>query len=155
MCVVLFFSWKQGRERARIVNVIGTEGRTIEIGRKKTELFDGSASTVARSQQPVTNVRSRYVFTTATSLNHSFYEGGLQLESCRTPWPAFTSLRFDLNCLYWKSTRREFLREILYKNIAIIAIQHSKMHFVDTFGDFSILLSEIHSSPSGKFPYTY
>ena len=34
-------------------------------------------------------------------------------------------------------TRREFLREILYKNIAIIAIQHSKMYFVDTFGDFS------------------
>ena len=55
-----------------------------------------------------------------------------------------------------KCTRREFLREILYKNIAIIAIQHSKIHFVDTFGDFShTLLSEIHSSPSGKFPYTY
>ena len=35
-----------------------------------------------------------------------------------------------------KATRREFLREILYKNIALIAIQHSKMHFVDTFGDF-------------------
>ena len=34
-------------------------------------------------------------------------------------------------------TRREFLWEILYKNIAIIAIQHSKMYFVDTFGDFS------------------
>ena len=34
-------------------------------------------------------------------------------------------------------TRREFLREIFYKNIAIIAIQHSKMYFVDTFGDFS------------------
>ena len=32
---------------------------------------------------------------------------------------------------------REFLREILYKNIAIIAIQHSNMYFVDTFGDFS------------------
>ena len=34
-------------------------------------------------------------------------------------------------------TRREFLREILYKNIAIIAIQRSKMDFVDTFGYFS------------------
>ena len=34
-------------------------------------------------------------------------------------------------------TRREFSRDILYNNIAIIAIQHSKMHFVDTFGDFS------------------
>ena len=33
-------------------------------------------------------------------------------------------------------TRSEFLREILYKNIAVIAIQHSKMYFVDTFGDF-------------------
>ena len=34
-------------------------------------------------------------------------------------------------------TQRELLWEILYKNIAIIAIQHSKMHFVDTFGDSS------------------
>ena len=33
--------------------------------------------------------------------------------------------------------RREFMREILYDNIAIIAIQHSKIYFVDTFGDFS------------------
>ena len=33
--------------------------------------------------------------------------------------------------------RRKFLMEILYTNITIIAIQHSKMHFVDTFGDFS------------------
>ena len=33
--------------------------------------------------------------------------------------------------------RREFSREIFYENIAIIAIQHSKMSFVDTFGDFS------------------
>ena len=32
---------------------------------------------------------------------------------------------------------RIFFRKILYKNIAIIAIQHSKMYFVDTFGDFS------------------
>ena len=35
------------------------------------------------------------------------------------------------------ATRKEFLREILYNNIAIIAIQHSKIYFVDTFGDFS------------------
>ena len=34
-------------------------------------------------------------------------------------------------------TRREFLREILYNNIAIIAIKQSKIYFVDTFGDFS------------------
>ena len=43
-----------------------------------------------------------------------------------------------------ESAWREFSREILYKNIAIIAIQHSKMYFVNT-----------HSRPSGKFPYTY
>ena len=36
-----------------------------------------------------------------------------------------------------KGTRVEFLREILYNNIAIIAIQHSKIYIVDTFGDFS------------------
>ena len=34
-------------------------------------------------------------------------------------------------------TRREFLREILYNNIAIISIQYSKINFVDTLGDFS------------------
>ena len=39
--------------------------------------------------------------------------------------------------IWESSTRRKFLREILYKNIAIIAIQHSKIYFVDTFGDFS------------------
>ena len=39
--------------------------------------------------------------------------------------------------LSYKCTRRELLREILYKNIAIIARQHSKIYFVDTFGDFS------------------
>ena len=32
------------------------------------------------------------------------------------------------------ATRREFLRDVLYKNIAIV---NSKMYFVDTFGDFS------------------
>ena len=39
-----------------------------------------------------------------------------------------------------ESTRREFLREILYKNIAIIAIQRSKIYFVDTLGDFSYIV---------------
>ena len=34
-------------------------------------------------------------------------------------------------------TRREFFREIPYNNIAIIAIQHSKIKFIHTFGDFS------------------
>ena len=38
--------------------------------------------------------------------------------------------------LHWHQAQREFLREILYKNIAIIAIQHSEIYFVDTFGDF-------------------
>ena len=42
---------------------------------------------------------------------------------------------FHLTLRYF--TRREFLREILYKNVAIIAIQHSKIYFVVTFGDFS------------------
>ena len=37
----------------------------------------------------------------------------------------------------YQPTRREFFREILYNNIATIAIQHSKIYFVDTFGDFS------------------
>ena len=36
-----------------------------------------------------------------------------------------------------RTTRREFFREILYNNIAIIAIQHSTINFVDIFGDFS------------------
>ena len=34
-------------------------------------------------------------------------------------------------------TRREFFREILYNNIAIVSIKHSKIYFVDTFGNFS------------------
>ena len=36
-------------------------------------------------------------------------------------------------------TRREFLREILHNIIAIIAIQHSKIYFVDT--DFSYIVA--------------
>ena len=40
------------------------------------------------------------------------------------------------HCSKMNGTRREFLRKILYNNIAKIAIQHSKMYFVDTFGDF-------------------
>ena len=52
-------------------------------------------------------------------------------------------------------TRSEFLREILYKNIAIIAIQHGKFILLRPQAIFPILLGKIHSSPSGKFPYTY
>ena len=52
-------------------------------------------------------------------------------------------------------TRRKFLREILYKNIAIIAIQHGKFILLTPLAIFPILLGEIYSSPSGKFPYTY
>ena len=37
----------------------------------------------------------------------------------------------------YNNARREFFREILYNNIAIISIQHSKINFFDTFGDFS------------------
>ena len=53
------------------------------------------------------------------------------------------------------STRREFLRKILYKNIAIIAIQHGKFNLLAPLAIFPILLGEIHSSPFGKFSYTY
>ena len=45
--------------------------------------------------------------------------------------------------------------EILYKDIAIIAIQHIKIILFTSLAIFTILLSEIHSSPSDKFPYTY
>ena len=54
-----------------------------------------------------------------------------------------------------KFTRREFLREILYKNMATIAIQHGKFIFLTPLAIFPILLGEIHLNPSGKFPYTY
>ena len=51
---------------------------------------------------------------------------------------AYTHTRTNSSTFFSrKHTRREFLREILYKNIAIIAIQQSKIHFVDIFGDFS------------------
>ena len=52
-------------------------------------------------------------------------------------------------------TRKEFLREILYKNIAIIAIQHGKCILLTRLAILSILLGEIHSNPCGKFSYTY
>ena len=53
------------------------------------------------------------------------------------------------------ATQREFLREIFYKNIEIIAIQHGKFILLTPLAIFPILLGEIHSSPSGKFLYTY
>ena len=58
-------------------------------------------------------------------------------------------------CQIFLYTRREFLREILYKNIAIIATQHGKFILLTPLAIIPILLSEIHSSPSGKFSYTY
>ena len=61
----------------------------------------------------------------------------------------FCLLRFGF------TTRREFFREILYKNIAIIAIQHGKFILLTPLAIFPILLGEIHSSLSGKFSYTY
>ena len=45
--------------------------------------------------------------------------------------------------------------EILYKSIAIIAIQHGKFILLTPLAIFPILLGESHSSPSGKFSYTY
>ena len=43
-----------------------------------------------------------------------------------------------ITCVFHlQSAGREFCREILYNNIAIIAIQHSEINFIDTFGDFS------------------
>ena len=45
-----------------------------------------------------------------------------------------------------------FLREILYKNVATIAIQHGKFILLSPLAIFPILLGEIHSSPSGEFP---
>ena len=53
------------------------------------------------------------------------------------------------------TTWRESLRNILYKNIAIIATQHGKFILLTPLAIFPILLGEIHSSSSGKFPYTY
>ena len=53
------------------------------------------------------------------------------------------------------SARREFLRQILYKNITIIAIQRGKFILLTPLAIFPILLGDNHSSPSGKFPYTY
>ena len=53
------------------------------------------------------------------------------------PWrtsDVVPSMRTSIKSLH---TRKEFLKEILYNSIAIIAIQHSNIYFVDTFGDFS------------------
>ena len=70
---------------------------------------------------------------------------------------AFTNLysRNMLDMFFFFSTRIEFLREILCKNIAIIAIQHDKFILLTPLAIFPILLGETHSIPSGKFPYTY
>ena len=45
-------------------------------------------------------------------------------------------LKDGMSVVISNHARSGFLREILYENIAIIAIQHSKLYFVDTFGDF-------------------
>ena len=66
-------------------------------------------------------------------------------------WCDVTS--FDVLKVFF--TRREFLRGILYKNIAIISIQHSKIILFTPLAIFTILLGEIPSSSSVKFPYTY
>ena len=76
-------------------------------------------------------------------------------DTCFSASPLF-SIAKSLIRRWLKSNhaRREFLREILHKNTAIMVIQHSKIYFADTFGNFPMVLSEIHSSPPGKFPYT-
>ena len=44
-----------------------------------------------------------------------------------------------------KTTRREFLREILYRNIAVIAIRHSNINFFHPLcAHYSILCSKPH-----------
>ena len=68
--------------------------------------------------------------------------------------PLLPTCNLSVSTLPCMSTRRELLREILYKNIALIAIQHGKFILLTTLAIFPILLGEIHSSPSGKFPYT-
>ena len=45
-------------------------------------------------------------------------------------------LTFSLHTSKQFYIRREFMREILYSNIAIIVIQHSKIYFVDNFVEF-------------------
>ena len=53
------------------------------------------------------------------------------------------------------SIRREFLREILYNNIAIIAIQHSKVHFVDNVAKFAISVWRLSRYWVVKFTIVY
>ena len=67
------------------------------------------------------------------------------------PSVPFSSLYFSVRV----STRREFLREILYKIIAILPYSMVKFILLIPLAIFPILLGEIHSSPSGKFPYTH
>ena len=64
---------------------------------------------------------------------HFFRDCRLETDSVKWPTVSVQVFRsFPVPC-----ARREFLREILYKNITIIAIQYSKIYFLDTFGQFS------------------
>ena len=97
-------------------------------------------------------VLSRYVFDAATQncrghwVNESTAASKLQLvkqhATSMIRWHGLcilvhSSVTETQNVKLENCTRREFLREILYKLIAIIAIQHSNVYFVDTSGDFS------------------
>ena len=57
------------------------------------------------------------------------------MEFSKLPYGNFTSKINETHLKF--TTRREFFKEILYNNIAIIAIQHSKINVFDNFGDFS------------------
>ena len=61
-------------------------------------------------------------------------QDSVSMHNDKTEFPLVTFLSCPDDSL---TTRREFLREILYRNIAVIAIQHSKIYFFDTLGDFS------------------
>ena len=89
-------------------------------------------------------------------IRSAYHASNYCIGDCNFIWsrstPRWVKLFCCCCCFY---PRREFFREIIYKNIAIIAIQHGKFDLLTPLAIFPVLLSEIHSSPSGKFPYTY
>ena len=102
-------------------------------------------STLARKQPSRVEAQFYYVHVTWASRHCLNHLNSLQPRHI---------LAFKL-IIYTRSTRKEFSREILYKNMAIIAIQYGKFILFTPLAIFPILLGVIHSSPSGKFPYTY
>ena len=92
---------------------------------------------------------------TSTVIGNATRTSPVSSQGLSQPQLLLSFFLFFLRRLNLHTTWREFLREILYKNIAIIAIQHGKYILLTPLAIFPILLGEIHSSPSGKFPYTY